>query len=66
MINVPIMAVVLVAGAIVLPESRNPAPGRLDLPSVPLSVLGVLGVVYAIKEAAAHGLDETRIYLSRR
>ncbi|NKZ08010.1 MFS transporter [Actinomadura latina] len=64
MINVPIMAAALVAGAIVLPESRNPVPGRLDLPSVPLSVLGVLGVVYAIKEAAAHGLDETRIYLS--
>lgn len=64
MINVPIMAVVLVAGAVVLPESRNPLPGRLDLPSVPLSIAGVLGVVYAIKEAAAHGLDETRIYLA--
>ncbi|MEV4677739.1 MULTISPECIES: MFS transporter [Actinomadura] len=64
MINVPIMAVVLVAGAIVLPESRNPVPGRLDLPSVPLSIAGVLGAVYAIKEAAAHGLDETRVYVS--
>ncbi|WP_396454199.1 MFS transporter [Actinomadura sp.] len=64
LINVPIMAVALVAGAALLPESRNPAPGRLDLPSVPLSVLGVLGAVYAIKEAAAHGLDETRVYLS--
>ncbi|MFA1551802.1 MFS transporter [Actinomadura chokoriensis] len=62
MINVPLMAAALVAGAVVLPESRNPVPGRLDLPSVPLSVLGVVGVVYAIKEAAAHGLDETRIY----
>ncbi|MFB4309184.1 MFS transporter [Actinomadura sp. GTD37] len=64
LINVPVMAAALVAGAFVLPESRNPAPGRLDLPSVPLSVAGVVGVVYAIKEAAAHGLDETRIYLS--
>ncbi|MEU8342964.1 MFS transporter, DHA2 family, multidrug resistance protein [Actinomadura meyerae] len=64
MINVPIMAVVLVAGLVVLPESRNPAPGRLDLVSVPLSVAGVLGAVYAIKEAAAHGLDETRVYVA--
>ncbi|MFA1539061.1 MFS transporter [Actinomadura monticuli] len=64
MINVPLMAVALVAGALVLPESRNPVPGRLDLLSVPLSAAGVLGLVYAIKEAAAHGLDETRIYVS--
>ncbi|MEU5987655.1 MFS transporter [Spirillospora sp. NPDC047418] len=64
MINVPLMAVALVAGAIVLPESRNPVPGRMDLASVPLSIIGVLGPVYAIKEAAAHGLDGTRIYLA--
>ncbi|MCP9948726.1 MFS transporter [Actinomadura madurae] len=64
MINVPIMAVALLAGAAVLPESRNPVPGRLDLLSVPLSVAGVLGLVYAIKEAAAHGPDEPRIYVS--
>ncbi|CNE70964.1 major facilitator transporter [Mycobacterium tuberculosis] len=64
MINVPIMGVVLVAGAVVLPESRTPLPGRLDLMSVPLSAAGVLGVVYAIKEAAAHGLDHARIYLA--
>ncbi|MFI0407422.1 MFS transporter [Actinomadura sp. 3N508] len=64
LINVPIMAVALVAGALVLTESRNPVPGRLDLLSVPLSGAGVLGVVYAIKEAAAHGLDQPRIYVS--
>ncbi|MES9542294.1 MFS transporter [Actinomadura sp. NPDC000600] len=61
MINVPLMAVAFVAGAAVLPESRNPGPGRLDLLSVPLSVLGVLGLVYAIKEAAAHGVDELQV-----
>ncbi|WP_149263588.1 MFS transporter [Actinomadura sp. K4S16] len=61
MINVPLMAVAFVAGAAVLPESRNPVPGRLDLLSVPLSVLGVLGLVYAIKEAAAHGVDELQV-----
>lgn len=55
-INVPVMAVILVAGAAVLPESRNPRPGRLDLPSVPLSIVGVVAVVYALKEAAHSGL----------
>ncbi|MFI0483387.1 MFS transporter [Actinomadura sp. 9N215] len=62
LINVPIMAVALVAGAVVLRESRDPVPGRLDLPSVPLSVAGVVGLVYAIKEAAVHGPDQARIY----
>ncbi|MCP2339546.1 MFS transporter [Actinomadura rupiterrae] len=61
LINVPVMLVALVAGLLVLPESRNPNPGRLDVVSVPLSVAGVLGVVYAIKEAAAHGVAHARI-----
>ncbi|MFC5181354.1 MFS transporter [Actinomadura harenae] len=61
LINVPVMLVALVAGLLILPESRNPNPGRPDLPSVPLSVIGVLGPVYAIKEAAAHGIAHARI-----
>ncbi|WUI02400.1 MFS transporter [Spirillospora sp. NBC_00431] len=64
LINVPIMAVALVVGALVLRESRERVRGRLDLPSVPLSIAGVLGVVYAVKEAAAHGPDQARIYVS--
>ncbi|MEW2355951.1 MFS transporter [Spirillospora sp. NPDC029432] len=55
LINVPIMLVVLAAGAAVLPAGRNPRPGRLDLLGVPLSIAGVIGLVYAIKELAAHG-----------
>jgi len=61
LINVPIMAVVLAAGMIVLPESRNPHPGRLDVPSVPLSIAGVLGVVYAITEAGHSGLPHAKV-----
>jgi DHA2 family multidrug resistance protein-like MFS transporter len=64
MINVPLMALACLAGAVVLPESRDPMSGRLDLLSVPLSVAGVLGLVYAVKEAAAHGPDEARIHVS--
>ena len=56
LINVPVMAVLLVAGIVLLPEHRNPEPGPWDLPSVGLSMIGMLGIVYAIKEAAVHGL----------
>jgi EmrB/QacA subfamily drug resistance transporter len=54
LINVPVMLAVLVAGLFVLPESRAATrPGRLDAVSVPLSIAGVLGLVYALKEIAA-------------
>lgn len=56
LINVPVMVVLLIGGLILLPEHRNPQPGPWDLPSVGLSMLGMLGVVYAIKEGAALGL----------
>jgi EmrB/QacA subfamily drug resistance transporter len=61
LINVPIMALACVAGMVVLPESRNPNPGRLDLLSVPPSIAGVLGLVYAIKEAAADGVVQSQV-----
>jgi EmrB/QacA subfamily drug resistance transporter len=60
-INVPIMALAFVAGLVVLPEFRDPRPGRLDLTSVPLSIAGVLGLVYAIKETAEDGIAQPRV-----
>ena len=56
LINVPVMVVLLVGGLILLPEHRNPDPGPWDLPSVALSMVGILAVVYAVKETAVHGL----------
>ncbi|WP_415948673.1 MFS transporter [Streptomyces sp. KLOTTS4A1] len=59
LINLPVMAVLVLVGIKLLPESKNPAPGPWDLPSVALSLVGMVAVVYAIKEAAAHGFDLT-------
>ncbi|MFF9062177.1 MFS transporter [Streptomyces sp. NPDC014882] len=56
LINLPVMAVLVVVGIRTLPESRNPNPGPWDLIGVALSLVGVIAVVYAVKEAAAHGL----------
>ncbi|MFE3455607.1 MFS transporter [Nonomuraea sp. NPDC059194] len=61
LINVPVMAVVLIVAAITLPESRNPDPGPMDVPSVLLSIVGVIGVIYAVKEAAHTGLVQTGV-----
>ncbi|MGK9464221.1 MFS transporter [Streptomyces sp. G6] len=55
LINLPVMAVLVLVGVKLLPESRNPDPGPWDLLSVVLSLVGMVGVVYAVKEAAAHG-----------
>lgn len=55
LINLPVMAVLVVVGSKLLPESRNPDPGPWDLSSVLLSMVGIIGVVYAVKEAAAYG-----------
>jgi len=59
LINLPVMAVLVLVGVRMLPESRNPSPGPWDLVSVALSLLGMVGLVYAVKEAAAHGVTWT-------
>ncbi|WP_020668893.1 MFS transporter [Amycolatopsis nigrescens] len=64
LVNVPVVLVILVAGALVLPESRNPAPHRLDPLSVLLSVAGMVGVVYAVKEIAYQGFDRPDVLVA--
>jgi Major Facilitator Superfamily. len=64
LLNVPIMALVFLAGLVLLPETRNPKPGRLDLISVPLSIAGVLGIVYAVKEAALGGVAQGQVVIA--
>ncbi|MFJ1973575.1 MFS transporter [Streptomyces sp. NPDC087903] len=56
LINLPVMAVLVLVGIRLLPESRTPNPGPWDLPSVVMSLVGMIGVVYAVKEAATHGI----------
>ncbi|MEV6652151.1 MFS transporter [Streptomyces sp. NPDC051219] len=55
LINLPVMAVLVLVGIKLLPESRDPDPGPWDLISVGLSLIGMVAVVYAVKEAAVHG-----------
>ncbi len=61
LINVPIMVVLLVAGIFLLPESRNPEPGRFDLLSAGLSMMTIVPLVYSIKHAVSDGLDPVTV-----
>ncbi|GIH94259.1 MFS transporter [Planobispora siamensis] len=55
LLGVPVMAILLLAGPMLLPEYRDPAPGRIDPASVVLSLTAVIAVVYGLKEIAAYG-----------
>ncbi|HEY9292330.1 MAG TPA: MFS transporter [Microlunatus sp.] len=56
LINLPVMVILVVVGAKLLPESKSSTAGAWDLPSVGLSMIGMFGIVYAIKEVFAVGL----------
>ncbi|WP_405619508.1 MFS transporter [Streptomyces sp. NBC_00076] len=55
LVNLPALALLLVLGPILLPESKDPAPGRFDWLSVPLSMAAVLPVIYGLKEIPSEG-----------
>jgi DHA2 family multidrug resistance protein-like MFS transporter len=55
LLGVPVMVLVVVLGPKLLPEYRNERAGRLDPPSVVLSLATLLPVIYGIKELAANG-----------
>ncbi|MEU6368133.1 MFS transporter [Streptomyces sp. NPDC046931] len=55
LVNLPAMALLLVLGPVLLPESKDPAPGRFDLLGVPLSMAAVLPVIYGLKEIPSEG-----------
>jgi MFS transporter, DHA2 family, multidrug resistance protein len=57
LLGVPVMALLLLAGPALLPESRDPEPGRIDLLSVAQSLTAMLLTVYGLKEIAKDGLD---------
>ena len=55
LINVPVIVAVVGLGAWLLPESRSPVAGWIDLLSALLSVLAVVPVVFAIKQVLGGG-----------
>jgi EmrB/QacA subfamily drug resistance transporter len=54
-LNVPIVGIALVAGFVLVPESRDPRPGAFDLVGAALSVAMLVSLVFAIIEAGPRG-----------
>ncbi|MFJ8691173.1 MFS transporter [Micromonospora wenchangensis] len=57
LINVPVMVLVVTSGLLLLPESRDPRPGRFDVLSAVLSMAAVVPLVYAVKHVVGAGVD---------
>ena len=55
LVGVPVMLVLLIAGPLLLPEYRDAAAGRPDLPSALLSIASVLAVIYGLKQVVQDG-----------
>ncbi|MGY1855284.1 MFS transporter [Modestobacter sp. SYSU DS0290] len=55
LLGVPVAAVGVLGILLVVPESRDPAPGRLDVPGVLLSIVALAGLVFGIIRGGSDG-----------
>lgn len=62
LINLPIAAAVIVIALRKVPETRNPAAGRLDLAGALLATLGLGALVYGLIEAPGRGWSDPGVW----
>src|SRR5215207_3645986 len=55
LLNVPVALIALAAGAVLVPESRDPKPGAFDFPGAILSIAALTVLVYGVIEAPSEG-----------
>jgi MFS family permease len=55
LVNVPVVIVALIAVALLVPESRHPAPPRIDVVGAVLSTVGLVSFVYGVIEVPQRG-----------
>ncbi len=61
LVNVPICAIAVTLMFRVVPESRDPSPGKLDPVGVLLSIAGITAIVYGIVRGGDIGLSHTEV-----
>lgn len=62
LINVPVVLLGLALVGALVPESRDPKPGRIDLVGVLLSVVGLVGLTYGIINGGEHGFGRPVVW----
>jgi EmrB/QacA subfamily drug resistance transporter len=55
LVNVPVVVFGIIAGRVLIPESRDPESPPLDLPGIALSIAGLSTIVWGLIEAPAKG-----------
>lgn len=58
LINIPVMALLLLLGPVLLPEYTDPDPGRFDLLGAALSMAAILPIIWGLKALAEHGVGD--------
>lgn len=61
LINGPVVALFVPLALALVPESRDPRPGPIDLTSIGLSLATMVPAVYGIKHVAHEGLDDVTL-----
>jgi DHA2 family multidrug resistance protein-like MFS transporter len=56
LLALPVMALLLIVGPLVLPEYKAPDAGRLDLVSAALSLVAILSIIFGLKQVAQDGI----------
>ncbi|MEU6022767.1 MFS transporter [Micromonospora sp. NPDC047134] len=62
LINVPVIGLGIVLVALLVPESRDPNPGRVDVVGVLLSVVGLVTLTYGIIDGGEHGFGRPVVW----
>lgn len=63
-VNLPIAAVAIVAGGVLLPRTKDPSAPKLDLLGAALSIVGLTALVYGLIEAPSRGWTDGVILAS--
>ena len=61
LVNVPVVIIALVAGFLLVPDSRDPAAGRLDPLGSVLSIAGLSLLLWAVIEGPSNGWGSTSV-----
>ncbi|GAA1512439.1 MFS transporter [Agromyces terreus] len=57
LLAVPVLVPLIVLVPLLIPESRDPAPGAIDVPSILLSLAAMVPIVFGIKSIATEGVE---------